>query len=754
MKQILQNLKSGATELLNVPAPLTRPGHLLIATRRSLISAGTERMLVEFGQANLLAKAKAQPDKVRQVLDKLRTDGLLPTLEAVFARLDQPLPLGYCNAGVVLAVGEGITGFAVGDHVISNGPHAEVVCVPQNLCARIPEGVSDDEAAFTVLAAVALQGIRLAEPTLGENVAVIGLGLVGLMTVQMLVANGCRVLGVDFDPGKLALARQFGAQTVDLGAGGDPVQAGLAFSHSNGMDAVLITASTKSNDPVHQAAQMSRKRGRIVLVGVTGLELSRADFYEKELTFQVSCSYGPGRYDPAYEQQGRDYPYGFVRWTEQRNFQAVLNLMADKRLDIEPLISTRVPQAEAPTAYQRLTEDHSLLGVLLTYPEQSVDLSRTVGCQPSAISRQPSAISHQHPPSNIHHPAACILDPVIGMIGAGNFASLVLLPALKKTPALLKTIASAGGTSAALAARKFGFQEATTDYRALLDDPDINTLFIATRHNLHARLVIEALQAGKHVFVEKPLALTRAELQDIASAYQNARIPETEPQDGHPTTNSQLSTLNPQLSLMVGYNRRFSPLAVKMRALLQARSQPVSVIYTVNAGEIPPGHWVHDPHAGGGRIIGEGCHFVDFLRYLVASPIVGVEAQMMGAASGIVVREDKMTIQLAFEDGSMGTVHYLANGSKSYPKERVEVFYQGRVLVLNNFKTLRGYGWPGFRRMGLFRQDKGHQAEIAAFIERVMAGGPPLIPWTELAEVSLATFTAVERAAQPATDLV
>lgn len=356
------------------------------------------------------------------------------------------------------------------------------------------------------------------------------------------------------------------------------------------------------------------------------------------------------------------------------------------------------------------------------------------------------------------------------MIGAGNFAALVLLPALRKTPAVLKSIASAGGTSAALAARKFGFAQATTDYRVLLEDPEINTLFIATRHNLHARLVIEALQAGKHVFVEKPLALNRAELQAVAAAYQDAHISEMEPQDGHPTGNSQLAsrisqpasrnsqpaTRNPQLatrnsppSLLVGFNRRFSPLAIKMRALLQARSQPVSVIYTVNAGEIPAGHWVHDPQVGGGRIIGEGCHFIDLLRYLVAAPIVGVEAQMMGAAAGVVVREDKMTIQLAFEDGSMGTVHYLANGSKRYPKERVEVFSEGRVLVLDNFKTLQGYGWSGFARQRLWRQDKGHAAEVAAFVERVINGGEGLIPWQELEEVTLASFAAVAAAAKP-----
>ena len=725
MKQVLQNLKTGATELADVPTPLCRSDHLLIATRRSLISAGTERMLVEFGQANLLAKARAQPDKVRQVLDKIRTDGLLPTLESVFARLDQPLPLGYCNAGAVLEVGEGVAGFAAGDRVISNGPHAEVVCVPQNLCARIPEGVSDDEAAFTVLAAVGLQGIRLANPTLGESVAVIGLGLVGLMTVQMLAANGCRVLGVDFDTHKLELARQFGAQTADLSAGADPIAAGLAFSDGRGMDAVLITASTRSSDPVHQAAQMSRQRGRIVLVGVVGLELSRADFYEKELTFQVSCSYGPGRYDERYEQRGQDYPFGFVRWTEQRNFQAVLNLMADKKLDVMPLISHRIPQRQAAEAYRLLTEDRSTLGILLTYPDSGVDLGHTV--------------------RNLVFPKNQVSSPksgqaVVGVIGAGNFASLVLLPALAKTPAHLTTIASATGVSAAHTARKFGFQQATSDYHTILDDPDINTVFIVTRHHTHARMVVEALQAGKHVFVEKPLCLNREELQAIKSVYySNLQPPTLRPGSG------QASNLH----LLVGFNRRFAPLAVKMRALLAERSRPLSVIYTVNAGAIPADHWTQDPQVGGGRIIGEGCHFIDLLRYLVGQPIIGLEARMIGAVPGVAVRQDKMTILLEFADGSTGAIHYLANGSKRYPKERVEVFSEGRVLVLDNFKTLRGYGWKGFKRKRLWRQDKGHMTEVAAFIERVINGGAPLIPWPVLEEVTLATFAAVERAAQP-----
>ena len=715
MNQVLQNLKTGEIELVNIPAPVCRPGQLLIATRRSLISAGTERMLVEFGQASLLAKARSQPEKVIKVLSKIRTDGLLPTLEAVFARLDQPLPLGYCNAGVVLEVGEGVNGFTVGDRVVSNGPHAELVCMPTNLCARIPNGVSDEEAAFTVLAAVGLQGIRLVNPTLGENVVIIGMGLLGMMTAQMLLANGCRVLGIDLDPGKLALARSLGVETADIRLGADPVAVGMAFSGGQGADAVIITASTKSSDPVHQAAQMSRKRGRIVLVGVVGLELSRADFYEKELTFQVSCSYGPGRYDEKYEHGGQDYPLGFVRWTEQRNFEAVLGLMASGKLVLKPLISRQMPLSQAAEAYRLLLEDHALLGVLLTYPEAGVDQSRMVIT--STVGRGAPS------------PAK---SPVVGVIGAGNFASAVLIPALKKTSSTLKTIASGNDTTAAVAARRFGFQLATSDYRSILEDGEINTVFIATRHNLHARLVVEALQAGKHVFVEKPLALTRDELNSIQAVWQQ--------------TQGQ--------QLMVGFNRRFSPLVVRMQQLLAGSSQPVSAVYTVNAGAIPPDHWTQDLRTGGGRIIGEGCHFIDLLRYLVGHAITGLEARMMGATASVTVRQDKMTVLLEFADGSTGVVHYLANGSMYFPKERVEVFSEGRILVLDNFKSLRGYGWKGFNKLGLSRQDKGHNAEIAAFITRVAAGGEPLIPMSELVEATLASFTAVERAEQPARPLV
>lgn len=706
MKQVINDLRSGDIDLIETPRPHCKKGHVLVQSQSSLISSGTERMVVEFGRANILSKAQSRPDKVAQVLNKLKTDGVLPTLEAVFSKLDEPLPLGYCNAGTVIEVGEGVREFSVGDRVVSNGHHAEVVCVPANLCARIPEGVSFQEGAFTILSSIALQGVRLADPAIGERVAVLGLGLVGLLTVQILKANGCQVLGADFDENKLALAEAFGAKTVDLRAGEDPVQAGLVFSENQGIDQVLITAATESNDPVHQAAQMSRKRGKIVLVGVTGLDLKRADFYQKELTFQVSCSYGPGRYDPSYEEKGQDYPIGFVRWTEQRNFQAVLELMREKKLDVGPLISRVYPLEDAPAAYDVLLNDPSQLGIVLEY-QQKEEFLPTVQIGDGSSSKK----TRVKPES-----------PVIGMIGAGMFASRVLIPALKKQGAALHTLVSAGGLSAAVSGKKFGFRQASTDMEEVFDQADINTVFIATRHDLHADLVVKGLRAGKHVFVEKPLALNGDQLAAIRKAREEF----------------------PEPRLMVGYNRRFSPLAVKLKILLDARSQPLSMIYTVNPGFIPGDHWTQDPEVGGGRIIGEACHMIDLLRYLVGVPIIEVNARMLGGPGSVNQREDKMTITLSFADGSLGTIHYFANGSKRFPKERVEVFSEGRILQLDNFRALRGFEWPGFSSRRLSRQDKGHQNEIKAFLEGIRSGKPDLISWDELAEVSQASFKALE----------
>jgi predicted dehydrogenase/threonine dehydrogenase-like Zn-dependent dehydrogenase len=692
MKQIIQSLRTGTTEVTEVPAPGPRAGHLLIETSCTLVSAGTERMLVEFGKAGLLAKARQQPERVRDVLNKMRTDGVMPTLEAVFNKLDEPLPLGYCNVGRVLAGDQaGDLKVGAGARVISNGKHAGVVSVPSNLCALVPDTVSDEEASFTVLAAIALQGIRLIAPTLGETVVVSGLGLIGLVAVQLLRAHGCRVLGLDFDPQRLAMARQFGAETVDLAAGEDPVATAQAFSRGRGVDAVLITASTKSSEPVHQAALMSRKRGRIVLVGVTGLELSRADFYEKELTFQVSCSYGPGRYDPTYEDKGNDYPVGFVRWTEQRNFEAVLDMMASGQIDVKPLISHRFDIAEAEAAYGVVSGNEPSLGIVLTYPAQAVVADRTVRLAPTQIAAGPAAIS---------------------FIGAGKYSTAVLIPAFKAAGAELRSIASNAGVTGLHAGRKFGFAETTTDTDALLDDAQTRAVVVTTRHDSHARFVNEALRAGKHVFVEKPLCLSEAELDDIVATHAAG-----------------------QSMVMVGFNRRFAPHVKKIKQLLAGASTPKSFVMTVNAGAIPAQHWTQDPAIGGGRILGEACHFIDLLRFLAGHAIVEAQRIDMDSANG-----DTVTLTLRFADGSLGTVHYFANGNKAFPKERLEVFASGRILQLDNFRKLTGFGWPGFKGLRLWRQDKGQRACAEAFLTALRQSGDAPIPFDEIVEVSRVTI--------------
>jgi predicted dehydrogenase/threonine dehydrogenase-like Zn-dependent dehydrogenase len=699
VKQILQSLKTGRTEIAEVPCPKAKEGQLLLRTTHTLVSAGTERMLVEFGKAGLIEKARQQPDKVAMVLNKIRTDGLLPTLEAVFNKLDQPLPLGYCNVGVVADIGKGVAGFAPGDRVASNGKHAEVVSVPVNLCARIPDAVSGDEAAFTVLGAIALQGIRLVQPTLGEAVVVTGLGLIGLMTVQLLRAHGCRVLGLDFDPQKLELARRFGAEVVNLAAGQDPLAAAEAFSRGRGVDAVIVTAATKSSEPIHQAALMCRKRGRIVLVGVTGLELSRDDFFKKELTFQVSSSYGPGRYDPNYEEKGQDYPVGFVRWTEQRNFEAVLDMMADGRLDVKPLISHRFMIDEAERAYELVGGAGPSLGILLEYlGDGSVLERRTV-----SLTTQTRVASNERNTGSA----------AISFIGAGNYATAVLVRAFKESGARLRNVASSAGVSGLHAGRKFGFEATTTDTDALFGDSATDALVITTRHDSHAHFVLKALDAGKHVFVEKPLCLTLDELVRIEEKYSEL-----------------LARQGAAPVLMVGFNRRFAPQVQKMKQLLAGVSGPKSFVMTVNAGAIPADHWTQDMETGGGRVIGEACHFIDLLRFLADAPIKTHSVMGMASATG-----DTVTISIYFVDGSLGTVHYFANGSKSFPKERLEVFAAGRVLQLDNFRKLQGFGWPGFTKLNLWRQDKGQKACAQAFVDAVLGAAAP-IPFEEIIDSS------------------
>lgn len=700
MEQLTQNLSSGQTVLEIVPAPRVSAGSLLIKTSASLVSVGTERMLVEFGKGNLLQKARQQPDKVRQALEKVRTDGVVATYEAVKGKLDTPLPLGYCNVGTIVEVGKNIDHFKPGQRVASNGYHAEYVNVPANLCAVIPDNVTEEQASFTVLGAIALQGIRLVQPTLGETVVVSGLGLIGLLAVQLLRAHGCRVLGFDFDASKVELARRFGAEAHVLSEGANPVQIAMDYSRGRGVDAVLITASTASNDPVRQAAHMCRKRGRIVLVGVVGLELSRADFYEKELTFQVSCSYGPGRYDPLYEERGQDYPFGYVRWTEQRNFEAVLDMMSDGRIDVEPLISHRFALSEAEEAYRVLYEERPL-GIVLQYPRTEKSRRQTIaldfGDESDAAARAGVGESAR-----------------LGFIGAGSYAASVLVPAFAASGAVLQRISSAGGLSAVHVARRNRIAEATTDTPALFQAEDIDALVITTRHNSHAGMVCEALAAGKHVFVEKPLALTLDELASVQQAWE-ARAGSHGP------------------ILMVGYNRRYSPYIQRLKQALSRKSAPAIMVMSVNAGEIPASHWTQDRAVGGGRLIGEGCHFVDLLRYLAGAPIAEYQALAMQVEGP----KDTWSLQLQFANGSIGTIHYFANGNKRIAKERLEVVCQGSIARVDNFRRLESIGWPGLSSQRGWRQDKGQVACAQAFVDAIKSGDrQKLIPSEELFEVA------------------
>lgn len=699
MKVVLQDIRSGRTYLESCPFPQRKAGHVTIQNKKSLISPGTERMLVEFGKASVLEKVRSQPDKVKMVLDKVKTDGLAPTYESVQAKLDQPIALGYSSVGVVIDGSD--TGFPVGTRVVTNGNHAEVVRAPKNLVADVPDGVDDESASFTVLGSIALQGIRLIDPTLGECVVVIGLGLIGLLAVQILRANGCHVLAIDFDSSKCALARDFGAEVVDLSNGEDPLAKAMAFSKGRGVDAVLITASSKSNDVVHQAAAMSRKRGRIILVGVVGLELRRSDFYEKELTFQVSCSYGPGRYDDEYEAKGHDYPHAFVRWTQNRNFEAVLGLMATGAIQVRPLITHRYPLNDARQAYEKL-DDQSSLGIVLDYLEASDEpLSRTT-VEINTVERKRGR-------------------GTISFIGAGNYASRTLIPAFKDAGATLFSIVASGGLSAVQHGKKNAFTNASTDINAALDN-NTDAVVIATQHNLHASQVILALENRKHVFVEKPLALNHHDVDAIEIAQRSA-----------------------DTILMVGYNRRFAPHVQKMKTLLDRKSTPKTFIMTMNAGEIPADHWTQDPAVGGGRIVGEACHYIDLMRFLAGSKITSFNAVKMGENECVEISEDKAIITLGFEDGSVGSIHYFANGGKSFPKERIEVFCDGGVLQLNNFRSLKGYGWKGFNKANLWSQDKGQVACSKAFMDAVKGGSVSPIPLEEIFEVARVTIDIVRQ---------
>ena len=716
MQQLTQNYRTGELAISDVPAPAVRPGSVLVAVAASLVSAGTERTMVSLAQASLLGKAQQRPDLVRQVITKAKREGLLTTYQAAMNRLDTLSPLGYSCAGIVIDVGAGVDGVRVGDRVACAGAgyanHAEIVCVPRNLCAPIPEGVAFESAAFATVGAIALQGVRQAAPTMGETIAVIGLGLVGQLTVQLLKANGCRVLGMDLDASRCRLAESLGCQAT---ATGDEAFLGLAqqWTQGHGADSVIITASTKSDRPVTLAAEIARDRGRVVAVGLVGLNIPRKPYYEKELDLRLSRSYGPGRYDPSYEEQGHDYPIGYVRWTEQRNMTAFLELMAQGAINVSPLITHRYPLAEATQAYTLITGEgaQSAIGVVLSYPEGS-DRER-----PARKVVLPSAHAGASKPQG--------QAIRVGLIGAGLFAQGTLIPALKQVAgAELCAVCSASGLSARHAAQKHGASYCASDAGELLGAPELDAVLIATRHGSHAPLVIQALQAGKPVYVEKPLCVSAKQLADIVAVY-----------DG------QLAAGGSPL-LMVGFNRRFAPLALELKRFV-ADSQPLVMSYRVNAGSLPADSWIRDPEQGGGRIIGEVCHSVDFLQFLCGAEPLRVYASCVGGPAGGPMAEDNVIIQIDFADGSVGSISYAANGDKSFTKERVEVFGGGRVAVLDDFRTLEmvSHG-ASKKRRSLLKQDKGHAGELAAFLGALRAGRPSPIPFDSLVMTTLTTLSA------------
>jgi predicted dehydrogenase len=705
MRQLIQSYRSGEMKLEEVPPPGVRPGGLLVRTVRSLVSAGTEKMIVDLARKSLLAKARARPDLVRKVVRTARTQGVANALRKAQAKLDTPIPLGYSCAGVVVALGDNISEYRVGDRVACAGAgyanHAEYNFVPRNLVARLPDGVSMDEGAFATVGAIALQGVRQAAPTLGERVAVLGLGLIGQLSVQLLRANGCQVLGFDPDPGRAKLAAEQGAHVAVCA---ELESAAERFTRGQGMDAVIVAASSAGAEPLEQAGEISRLRGRVVVVGLVAMQLPRSLYYRKELDLRMSMSYGPGRYDVDFEERGFDYPLGYVRWTEQRNLEAVLDLVADQRLALEPLVTHRFSIDSALDAYALICAGHEPhLAVLLEY---------------GADAEIPTA-----PPRTVHlGPRSVSGDRVgVGMIGAGSFAQSVLLPALRNAGGTESVaIASAGGVTARRIAEQYGFRTVTTDVEAILRNPEVDAVFVLTRHDLHADLVARSLLAGKYVFTEKPLALSLEQLHAVSAA-RSASCGD----------------------VMVGFNRRFAPLVTEICEHFAGRTGPLVMHYRVNAGFIPRDHWVHDPVEGGGRIVGEVCHFVDLLQHLAGAAPLRVCAECI-AGDTRYRGDDNLVLTLRFGDGSIGTIAYTAAGDPGIPKERLEIFGDGRVAILDDFRSLRLAAGGRARRVRSGNQDKGFEEEIRRFLTALRTGGEMPIPFDQCAATTRATFAALE----------
>ena len=691
MKQVFQSLKDGQVSLDDVPIPSVRSGYVLIRTTKSLISTGTEKILLNFGRSNYLSKAMQQPDKVKQALDKIKTDGIMATYESISNKLNEPMEIGYCNVGKVIAVGEGVTEFKIGDRVASNGKHAEIVNISKNLCAKIPDEVNDSDAVFTILGSIGLHGIRLSKPSIGEKYAVIGLGLIGLVTIQILKAHGCECVGFEYDEDRIKIANDLGFETIKLSHDINVEETINNFQDEIGFDSSIITASSKTSEPIDLAASITRKRGNIILIGVADIKLSREIFYHKEINFKVSCSYGPGRYDKEYEEKGIDYPIEYVRWTEKRNFISILSLMKQKLINVRKLITHEFDIKESNKAFDIIINEQKSLGVIINYDKEKSDenlLNKNI--------RINKNINASEKKENIG----------VGFIGAGNYAR-VLAPIFRRNKTILKTISSSQGISSTNLGKKYGFNISSSDNNSIYDDSSIDAVVICTQHNSHACLVKNAIDKDKHIFVEKPLALKLSDLDDIEK---------------------KLEISNKILT--VGFNRRFSPHIIKIRSLTENIKSPKSITININAGKIDKDHWLKDNEIGGGRLIGEAIHHIDLIRYIIDKKIIGWNKVVLGSG------EDTFSIQFNFSDGSIGVINYFSNGSKSMQKERLELFVDNKILVLNNFISLVGYGWKSFKYMRTWRQDKGQKELVKRFLRAINKNQQPPIPYDEIIEVN------------------
>lgn len=694
MKQILQSLKTGDIQVVDVPLPKINEHSVLIETTCSLVSSGTERMLVEFGTSNLIGKALQQPERLKQVLDKCRTDGLLSTYDAVQSKLDSTIPLGYSNVGRVIEVGSAVSDLCVGDRVVSNGCHAEVVSVSRNLCAKIPDEVSDSDAAFVVLSAVALQGLRLLNPTLGESFVVTGLGLVGLLAVQLLRANGCAVLAIDKNPARISLAERLGAKVIDASKVDDLIAHAQRLNDGRLWDGIIVATATQSTQPITDAVKLAREGGRIIIVGTAGLSFDRTELFKKQLRVQVSRSYGPGRYDKSYEELSQDYPIEYVRWTAQRNFEAVLQIIREGKLRTDILVSHKFMASKAKEAYRLLTDDTDSLGIIFNYPSDDHTDKLT------------KLIKIKKPPESL-----CVSNEQlkVGFLGAGSYSTSKLIPAFSRCNTSFKIIAANTGANSYTAATKFGFERCTSDASAVLEDPDVDAVVIATRHDSHANYILQSLRHGKHVFVEKPLCMNLSELEAIRDELKISSC-----------------------ILTVGFNRRFSPFIRKIRDLLSGTTGPKIISMNVNAGKVDSKHWSLDALEGGGRLLGECCHFIDTLRFLVDKSITKYSVERSGSDN-----DPSFIITLKYADDSVGIVNYFTNGPRSLPKERIEIFCDGKALMLDNYRVLKGHGWKSFKLKQSFRQDKGQNSCVESFVDFLLDKSDSLpIPYEEIIETS------------------